>query len=371
MTGIAQVVNSLGWGGLEGVAVRLANAFGETSAGSHILLTSRDTGDLMEKTSAAVSTWRMDRRFAFDPVAVRRMGRYFDEHEIALVHSHNWVSAYLAWSAMGFSRRRPIHLLHDHCGRYEEWRRLLDRIVLRGLDAVVAVAEPVRDRFGEVLRLPRDRCVWLPNGVEVEPPREPFQGRPTVVQVANFKDPKAHDIALRAAARLRTAVPELRWVCVGAQDEDLAYTRRVLSLHRELGLEGCVEMPGGSHDVRKYLREAHVGVLTSDEEGLPLSVLEYMAECLPVTMTRVGQAPVLLDECGGGRTVAPRDPDALAEALQGYLDHPEEARRAGLAGRAMVAEKFSREVMVEGVRSLYEELLRERGQGDLVAALRA
>lgn len=361
MSGIAQVVNSLGFGGLEGVAVRLANALAKTDLDSHVLLTSRASGDLMEQLSPQVATWRMGRRWAVDLAAVRRMSRYFDEHEILLVHSHNWVAAYLAQAAIHFAKSSPIHVLHDHCGVYDEWRRVFDRVFLRRLQAVIAVSEPVRKRFGEVLGFGSERCLWIPNGVEIGPVVAPWQGRPTVVQVANFKDPKAHDVAFEAAARLRGVVPELRWVCVGALDEDLRYTQRMEKLFADRGLEGCLEMPGGCHDVRGRLQEANVGVLTSDEEGLPLSVLEYMAESLPVVMTDVGQAPVLLAECGGGRVVAPRDPGALVGALGEYLADRDLSRRTGEAGREYVREKFSREVMLEGVQSLYAALFSERG----------
>ena len=87
------------------------------------------------------------------------------------------------------------------------------------------------------------------------------------------------------------------------------------NLQDALELEGCVELAGGCSDVRERLREANVGVLTSDTEGLPVSILEYMAESLPVVMTDVGQAPHLLKESQVGIVVPPVFGSSLASFI--------------------------------------------------------
>ena len=143
MTGIAQVMNSLGRSGLEYVASRLAQAFGQPDCDSHLLVTSRVPGDLFDEMLGEV-------RVDFFPTELARwirrpfgrLGRYLEEHDIQLVHSHNWVSAYQVWAALRMSSARPVHVLHDHCGFYDEWRGPLDRMVLGSLDAVLTVTEP-------------------------------------------------------------------------------------------------------------------------------------------------------------------------------------------------------------------------------------
>ena len=370
MTGVAQVMNSLGRSGLEYVASRLAQAFAQPDCDSHLLVTSRVSGDLFDEMLGEVRVEFFRRSWPLDLSPIRRLGRYLEENDIQLVHSHNWVSAYQVWAALRMSSARPVHVLHDHCGSYDEWRGPLDRVVLGSLDAVFTVTEPVRERFARLLGLGADRALRLPNGVALGPEGTPWTGRPTVIQVANFHVAKAHDTAFRSAALLREHIPDLHWVCVGDLEENLEYTGRMRELFDALELEGCVELVGGCSDVRERLREANVGVLTSDTEGLPVSILEYMAESLPVVMTDVGQAPRLLEESQAGIVVPPQDPESFRDALAGLLGDPSEAATLGQRGREYVGRSFSDEVMIDSVRALYRDLLREGGQVELAERLR-
>jgi glycosyltransferase involved in cell wall biosynthesis len=118
---------------------------------------------------------------------------------------------------------------------------------------------------------------------------------------------------------------------------------------------------GAQTDVRSLLRKAHVGVLSSIGEGLPLSVLEYLAEGLPVVMTDVGQAPALVQGAKAGVVVPTRDPEALAEAVAGLLADADRRRTMGENGRRLVAAEYSVDAMVDRVAALYEERLRARG----------
>ena len=98
-----------------------------------------------------------------------------------------------------------------------------------------------------------------------------------------------------------------------------------------------------------------VAVLSSDHEGSPLSVMEYMEAARPVVATNVGGIPDLVVEVTG-ILVPPRDPTALAAAISGLLDDPDLRRRLGEAGRARRRSEFDISNTVRRVEDLYEEL---------------
>ena len=90
-------------------------------------------------------------------------------------------------------------------------------------------------------------------------------------------------------------------------------------------------------DVPDVLAALDVAVSTSDFEGSPLSVMEYMEAARPIVATRVGGVPDLIDDGVHGRLVEPQDPDAFAAAIADLLRDPAKARRWASARRSAAA----------------------------------
>jgi len=78
---------------------------------------------------------------------------------------------------------------------------------------------------------------------------------------------------------------------------------------------------------------------------------------LPVVATEVGGVPELVENGVTGFLVPPRDPDALAEALQKLLNDPELRQRMGEAGREKALREFTLDRMLAGTQKVYEEIL--------------
>jgi glycosyltransferase involved in cell wall biosynthesis len=168
---------------------------------------------------------------------------------------------------------------------------------------------------------------------------------------------------MRTAALLRKSIPNLKWICVGKiPDQPDDYINEVRKLIKELRLTSCVKLTGELNDVRAVLRQAHTGVLTSESEGLPVALLEYMAEQLPVVVTDVGQCGAIVREADSGRVVSPADPAKLADAILHILQNPESARKMGQNGRSYVEKHFSIGTMVQRVYQLYADLMAKRDQ---------
>ena len=149
----------------------------------------------------------------------------------------------------------------------------------------------------EIERIPSDRISVIPNGI---PPlrRDDADVRqelgipsdaPVVGIVAVVRHQKRLDRLVRATALLRTEFPSLRVLVAGDGYAD--ELQGVRSLIEELGVGDAVLMLGGRSDVSAILGALDVGVLSSDFEGLPLAVIEYMAAGLPVVATAVEVYP--------------------------------------------------------------------------------
>jgi glycosyltransferase involved in cell wall biosynthesis len=134
-------------------------------------------------------------------------------------------------------------------------------------------------------------------------------------------------------------------------------------LLREIGAEALAWLPGERDDIRELMRAFDLFVLPSIAEGISNTILEAMATGLPVIATRVGGNPEVVVDGETGVLVSPSDPIAMANSIRTYVQNPELRLRHGKAARKRAVEHFSIEKMVEGYLSVYDEVLRERGNG--------
>jgi glycosyltransferase involved in cell wall biosynthesis len=104
------------------------------------------------------------------------------------------------------------------------------------------------------------------------------------------------------------------------------------------------------------LHAADVVVLPSLTEGLSNIVLEAMATNLPVVGTRIGGLREQIEDGITGLLVAPRDADALAQALTTVLRDPDLRAKLGGAARVRVEQRYSSTSMVDAYEGLYERL---------------
>jgi glycosyltransferase involved in cell wall biosynthesis len=291
---------------------------------------------------------------------------------VDVVHTHKIGSN--VWGAlltplMG----RPVFVAHEHTWSYEgnPTRVLLDReLISRRADAFVAVSREDQRRMVEVEGVKPQKTRFIANGIPPFPP--PTPGRdvraelgiaataPLVGVVATLRPQKALEVMVRATALVRERLPEVVVLLIGGEAEASGEADRLAALAAELGLGDSLRLLGERDDVPDLVAALDVAALSSDFEGSPLSVMEYMEAGKPVVSTRVGGLPDLVAEGVNGLLVEPRDPAALAGALAEVLGDPERARRMGEAGRARRREEFSIEATARRCGELYEELLAAR-----------
>ena len=106
-------------------------------------------------------------------------------------------------------------------------------------------------------------------------------------------------------------------------------------------------------DIPDVLAALDIAVSSSDFEGSPLSVMEYMEAARPVVATRVGGVPDLIDDGVHGLLVEPQDPAAFAAAVAQLLRDPERAREMGRRGQERRRAEFDIDVMVRRLEELY------------------
>lgn len=106
-------------------------------------------------------------------------------------------------------------------------------------------------------------------------------GRKTILQVGRFCDEKNFAFSTRIAAECKRRGSRFRFLFVGNDSEENPYVREVRRIVAAEGLEDCVALLGVRRDVNDLMRQADAFLLPSKYEGMPLTLIEAQAACLP------------------------------------------------------------------------------------------
>lgn len=227
--------------------------------------------------------------------------------------------------------------------RYREFRRLR---CIHNARRVVSTSQHVADGVRQAFDLPSK---IIRTGVDTEKfcraPGDREQARralglhaddAVILTVAALEKRKGVQHVLRALPVLRATNPRVKYLVTG----EGPYRMELEGLIAQIGLTDVARLVGSSTDVLPYYRAANVFALLSHGEAAPIAPLEAMAMELPLVVAK--QKPfgeVVTDDCG--TMVAEEDPNAVANAISGYLTNSTLAQAAGMAGRAKVCRDFT------------------------------
>ena len=245
----------------------------------------------------------------------RLLFRAFRSASRLAVHCHNTAATIVAAPvARAAGARSVISTRHGLAAPDGAWgRELRFWTAARACTHVVAVCDAARRQLERVPIARPSRIRTIFNGVDFPPiiRRPPAGERVVAICVARLHAVKGHDDLLQAVARARPQVPQLELRLVGGGAEQ----QRLRHLACALGIAGHVQFLGEIHTVADALSDAHLFVLASQTEGVPLALLEGLAAGLVPIVTAVGGMPEVIRQAGVGAVVPPANVDALADAL--------------------------------------------------------
>lgn len=300
--------------------------------------------------------------------------RRFQPH---VIHTHTAKAGALGRAAAiglgwaGLPRAALVHTFHGHLlhGYFSPMLTRtvvrMERALARRTDRLVAVGSKVRDDLVEAGIGSAERWSVVPPGVDLGPVPEKETARralgippdvPVVAYVTRLTAVKRPDRFAELAARLGRAHPDAIFVVAGWGElgDDL---RRRLA---RAGLGQRARLLGWRADVETVYGAADVLVLTSDNEGMPLSLIEGALAGRPAVTTAVGSAGEVVIDGTTGFVVPSTGTLDLSSAVGRLIEDAHLRDSMGAAAALWARPRFSSARLVDDTERLYEDLAHER-----------
>ncbi len=177
----------------------------------------------------------------------------------------------------------------------------------------------------------------------------------TMVMVANLIPYKGHLDLIKALASISHKLPP-EWTMLFVGRDDGIKSLLVKEIHGQGISENCIFIHS-DNDIFEYYKCADIGILTSHEEGLSVSVLEAMSMSLPMVVTDVGGNAESVINSENGYVVNAKDYVGIGEAILKLSSDGNCRKLMGSANRRRVIELFSIDNAVSLHEKLYLELI--------------
>ena len=295
-------------------------------------------------------------------VAIRRAIR---DYRPDIVHTHTAKAGLLGRIAAATCRVPVrVHTFHGHVlhGYFNRWVtravRIIEGLLARQTSVLVAVGSQVRDDLIRAGIGRADQYVVIPPGVALGalPDQVAARGdldlpmnQPVVLFVGRLTSIKRPDRLIKAMALVLERRPDVLLAIAGEGDH-LEETRM---LAEPLG--SSVRFLGWQRDITCLYAAADCMVLTSDNEGMPVTLIEAAMAGVPSVTTDVGSArEVVINDVTG--IVVESSASAVADGLLRLLDD-DLMDRMGTAARARAESEFGTQRLIADHEALYERLL--------------
>ena len=373
---VLQLIDSFNQGGSERQALQLTRLLHE-SGRFQVRLASLDPDGILRRDIADLNLGEIPSfplSSFYDRNALqqlRRLTRWLRVNQVQILHTHDFYTNVFGMAA-GSLARVPVRIasMRETAGMRTVSQTQAQRLAYSLAHHVVANSEAVKTRLTcEGVKPGKISVIY--NGLSSArlisnesrtqalallglPEDSPSDPRKFVSIVANMRhDVKDYPMFLRAAAKIRAAVPSTAFLLAGEGE----LTDSLKMIAKDLGIEGQTFFLGRCERIAELLKISEVCVLSSKAEGFSNSILEYMAAGRPVVATDVGGAREAMVEGVTGHLVPAGDDALMAASIIDLLRDPERAHTLGESGKQIVAQKFSCEAQLARTEALYDKLL--------------
>jgi glycosyltransferase involved in cell wall biosynthesis len=380
MIKIMHVITTLGPAGAETMLCRIASGMDSSRFENEIvsLTDILDLAERMQEIGVRVRTLGM-RTSMPNPLLVMRLAQWIRASKPDVIHTWMYHANLIGALAARLAGDVPVVWGIHHSAldpRVDKRRTMLVNracaFLSRKFAARVVCCSEASLRVHKNLNYAAEKLEVIPNGFDLNQVKPDPSARVSVRRelgiradalligiAARFHPLKDHRNFVQAAARLRKKIPGVHFLLCGL---DITWQNSQLAGWIDAaGIRDCCHLLGLRRDMSRLFAAMDIATTASRSEAFPIVIGEAMACGTPCVVTDVGDSAMIVDQTG--MVVAPRDPDALAEAWRRLIDAgPEVRRRLGIAARQRVEQNFALPAIVDRYQAIYARLATEKLQ---------
>jgi len=299
------------------------------------------------------------------PVLMMRVAQFLRDRQVDILNVHNLGPLLYAGMPARLLPRGPrvVYTEHNQIYRANEAGRRRFRQYARVAHTIITVSHDLERTLRQSIGITTPMHV-IHNGIDGTRFGTPSDGalrRELGIDEEAFvfgtavviSEQKGVTYLLDAAKQVLAEEPDSVFVIAG----DGPLRKELEARAAADGLAGSVRFIGYRSDIPAVLASFDAYVLPSLWEGLPLALLEALAQGLVVVATSVGGNPEVIEHGENGFIVPPRDADALARHLLRVRREPELRERVRENNKRRFAERFSLDAMIGRYVALCESEL--------------
>lgn len=298
---------------------------------------------------------------------INQLAREMREFRPHIVHSHTAKAGVIARVAANLSRinSKLVHTFHGHLlkGYFSPMMLtglvVTERVLAKRTDVLITVGSKVRDELVEAGIGSKDQYEIIPPGVAPVDIDDRGLARRSlslsnsdfvVLFLGRLTRIKRVDRLLDAVALAVAEVPEIKVLIAG--DGELRGQLEVTARARRLP----VQFLGWRSDLELLLGAADCLVITSDNEGTPVSLIQASLAGVPTVATNIGSVSEIIEDNVSG-LVTGLSPEATAAALIRLSGSASLRSRLGAQAQADAISKYSYQRLVDDHVNLYRRLM--------------
>lgn len=358
---ILHIIESLECGGAEKVLINLANEQSK-SDNVYICCVKRE-GELIGEVSNRIKVLSLNNREGNDIFLPKKLRTLISENKIDVVHSHNW-GLYLD-CILSVIISKDVKLVHTVHGPYIPYgnslmsfikkyiRKTLEVLLTYRVCKIITVSNLLSPYVNKHLLIHQNKIITIKNGINnIEPKSEKYidNGLTKFITVGRLTDIKNQKMMIEAFSQSLGENKKLFLEIIGDGELRDELEEQV----KRLRIEDSVKFLGYRNDIEQLVNKSDIFILSSNYEGISISVLEAMRSSLPIISTDVGGVSETVKDGINGILVEKNNTQEMSDAILKLSNNKKLIESMGEASFVLFNDNFTLDKMSSSYNEVYK-----------------